>query len=157
FTRRDAYRALRGVSSREIDPILTLLENHGYARPLPMRERDGPGRRASQPVEVNPALLRGGDGSPEPGAVATGQLPPVANAPGSSADHPVNSVSIGEAPGYRVIRQPDHLNLVRQALDRTGTVALDLETTGLDPRRDRVRLLSLHTDAGAFLVDAFAV
>jgi DNA polymerase-1 len=36
-------------------------------------------------------------------------------------------------------------------------VGLDVETTGLDPRVDRVRLLSLATDRGTFLVDCFAV
>jgi len=36
-------------------------------------------------------------------------------------------------------------------------VALDHETTGLDPRRDRIRLLSPTTGEGAWLVDNFSV
>jgi len=36
-------------------------------------------------------------------------------------------------------------------------VALDLETTGLDPREDRVRLLTLVTARGTWLVDCFEV
>ncbi len=36
-------------------------------------------------------------------------------------------------------------------------VALDLETTGLDPREHRVRLLSLATERGAWTVDCFEV
>jgi DNA polymerase I-like protein with 3'-5' exonuclease and polymerase domains len=58
----------------------------------------------------------------------------------------------------------DHagLDTVTTALDNTSLVGLDLETTGLDPRTDRVRLLSLALntiDSGtfAYLVDGFAV
>jgi ribonuclease D len=36
-------------------------------------------------------------------------------------------------------------------------VALDLETTGLNPREDKVRLVSVSTTAGTRLVDCFAV
>jgi DNA polymerase-1 len=36
-------------------------------------------------------------------------------------------------------------------------VALDLETTGLDPREDRVRIVSLTTARGTWLVDCFEV
>jgi ribonuclease D len=47
--------------------------------------------------------------------------------------------------------------VVLQALDESSTVALDTETTGLNPRRDRLRILSLATDRGIYLVDCFAV
>jgi hypothetical protein len=36
-------------------------------------------------------------------------------------------------------------------------VALDLETTGLDPRKDRIRLLTLATEGGTWIVDCFKV
>ena len=36
-------------------------------------------------------------------------------------------------------------------------MALDLETTGLDPREDRVRILSVTTAKGTWLVDCFEV
>jgi len=54
------------------------------------------------------------------------------------------------------------LAMVMQAVDDTGQVGLDLETTGLNSRSDRVRLLSLACDTidgGTFtyLVDCFAV
>jgi DNA polymerase-1 len=45
---------------------------------------------------------------------------------------------------------------VAVALDESPLAGLDLETTGLNPRADRVRLLSLATDRGTFLVDCFA-
>ena len=57
---------------------------------------------------------------------------------------------------------PAGLNMVRAALDDTELVALDLETTGLDARKDRVRLLSISLDTVdggqlAYLVDCFTV
>ena len=42
-------------------------------------------------------------------------------------------------------------------LREANRVALDLETTGLDPRKDRVRLLSLATEGGTWLIDCFEV
>ncbi|MFX6292571.1 DNA-directed DNA polymerase, partial [Acinetobacter baumannii] len=43
-------------------------------------------------------------------------------------------------------------HLLRQAV-----LGFDLETTGLDPHQDRVRLVSLAWDGGVALVDASAV
>lgn len=42
-------------------------------------------------------------------------------------------------------------------LREVNRVALDLETTGLDPRKDRVRLLSLATEKGTWIIDCFEV
>jgi DNA polymerase-1 len=44
-----------------------------------------------------------------------------------------------------------------QALDESERVGLDLETTGLNPHRDRTRLLQLSTDRGLFVLDLFAL
>jgi DNA polymerase-1 len=57
---------------------------------------------------------------------------------------------------------PAGLTMAAAAIDNTASVGLDLETTGLDPRTDRIRLLSLSTDTidgGAFtyLIDCAAV
>jgi DNA polymerase-1 len=62
---------------------------------------------------------------------------------------------------YRLVTDAADLELVAAALDEAPAVALDLETTGLDPRSDRVRLLSVaaRTISGecfAYLVDCFA-
>jgi DNA polymerase-1 len=51
---------------------------------------------------------------------------------------------------------------VAAAVEESAAVGLDLETTGLDPRRDRVRVLSLATDTNdggvfCYLVDVFAL
>jgi hypothetical protein len=65
FTKRDTYRALRGLRCRtveDVEPILTLLEKHGYVRPLPPVERHTAGRRPSPGYESHPALHQGHNG-----------------------------------------------------------------------------------------------
>jgi DNA polymerase-1 len=63
---------------------------------------------------------------------------------------------------YDLVTEQAGLVMVAAALDNSKTVGLDLETTGLDSRRDRVRLLSLSTDTidgGRFtyVLDVFQV
>jgi DNA polymerase-1 len=64
-------------------------------------------------------------------------------------------------PPYLLVDRPDLLPAVLAALEQTDRIALDVETTGLDPRADRVRLLSLALDTSdsgtfAYLVDCTA-
>jgi DNA polymerase I-like protein with 3'-5' exonuclease and polymerase domains len=61
------------------------------------------------------------------------------------------------APAYTLITEPSELPALLQALDESQLVGVDTETTGLNPRTDRVRLLSVATDRGVYLVDCFAV
>ena len=66
------------------------------------------------------------------------------------------------APPYILVGAPADLGSVVTAIDNTALVAVDLETTGLNPRSDRVRLLSLTADTIdggtiAYLIDCFAV
>jgi DNA polymerase-1 len=63
---------------------------------------------------------------------------------------------------YRPVTDAAGLELVAAALDEALAVALDLETTGLDPRSDRLRLLSVaaRTISGelfAYVIDCFAI
>jgi DNA polymerase-1 len=67
-----------------------------------------------------------------------------------------------KSPPYRLVTAPADLGMVATAIDSTALVGLDCETTGLDPRADRVRLLSLAMetiDGGTFtyVVDCFAL
>jgi hypothetical protein len=60
FTRRDAYRAMRGHTCRtvdDIDPILSLLEKHGYVRSLLPEGDNRPGRKPSPGFETHPSLF----------------------------------------------------------------------------------------------------
>jgi DNA polymerase-1 len=66
------------------------------------------------------------------------------------------------APAHLVVRDREGLGTVAAALADTGLVGLDVETTGLNPRTDRARLLSIACDTidgGTFsyLIDVFAV
>jgi DNA polymerase-1 len=52
-----------------------------------------------------------------------------------------------------LVATQDQLAEVVADLEDVGLVALDLETTGLDPRNDSIRLLSLATEAATYIVD----
>ena len=58
---------------------------------------------------------------------------------------------------WQFVRNQTDLASVIQAVDESVRVGVDTETTGLNPRTDRVRLLTLATDRGAWIVDCFAV
>ena len=51
----------------------------------------------------------------------------------------------------------DHLESVVDKLQLAELVGVDLETTGLNPRADRIRLISLATAEGTWLIDCFEV
>jgi hypothetical protein len=57
----------------------------------------------------------------------------------------------------RIVRTEAGLQTLAEELQGAERVALDLETTGLDPREDRVRILSVTTAKGTWLVDCFEV
>lgn len=58
---------------------------------------------------------------------------------------------------YALITTPDQVAELMTYLGAATRVALDLKTTGLDPRRDRIRLLTLTTEQGSSLLDCFEV
>lgn len=57
----------------------------------------------------------------------------------------------------RLVTTQDELEALVEELRAAAIVGVDLETTGLNPRSDRVRLISLRTAAGSRLVDCFEV
>lgn len=56
FTKRDLFEALKGTLPKadDLDPVLKVLTDHAYIRPIEGDERSGPGRKPSQRYEVNP-------------------------------------------------------------------------------------------------------
>ena len=58
---------------------------------------------------------------------------------------------------FVLVQSTAELPAVTAAVDESDLIGLDLETTGLDPRQHRIRLLSLHTDRGTWLIDCFQV
>jgi DNA polymerase III epsilon subunit-like protein len=56
-----------------------------------------------------------------------------------------------------LVTTQDQLAEVVANLKDLGLVALDLETTGLDPRKDSIRLLSLATKGATYIVDCQSV
>jgi DNA polymerase-1 len=58
---------------------------------------------------------------------------------------------------YTLLQADRDLSTVLAALDESTRVGLDLETTALTPREGKIRLLTLATDRGLYVIDAFAV
>jgi hypothetical protein len=56
-----------------------------------------------------------------------------------------------------LLTSPLELESLAEEMRAAEMVGIDLETTGLSPRNDRVRLISLSTEAGSWLVDCFEV
>ncbi len=81
-------------------------------------------------------------------------------APGGGNER--NELDEESPPPYLLVTDRGGLAVVVGALDEADAAPLDLETTGLDPRQDKVRLLTLGLptiDGGwfAYLIDCFAV
>jgi Domain of unknown function (DUF3854)/3'-5' exonuclease len=83
-----------------------------------------------------------------------------------SGEVPPDGVQQGVSPGAahpdldgdaRIVRTEAGLQTLAEELRSAERVALDLETTGLDPREDQVRIISLTTAKGTWLVDCFEV
>jgi hypothetical protein len=59
FTRRDAHSANRSrfQKATDLDPVLSMLEQHGYIRALTMPAPSGRGRPPSPTYEVHPSVI----------------------------------------------------------------------------------------------------
>lgn len=58
---------------------------------------------------------------------------------------------------YQLVSTPDELIELIRELREVDTVAVDLETVGLNPATLKVRIISVTTEEGSWLVDCFAV
>jgi hypothetical protein len=83
---------------------------------------------------------------------------PAWDRPGATPDSVDSVDSVNEERSFAVVRNDRELPSVLQALEESELVALDLETTGLNPRQDRARLLSLAMpERGNYVIDLFHV
>jgi hypothetical protein len=99
LTRRDAYRALRGSwkDLAEIDPILSVLETHGYLRPV-QTPSNRPGRKPSLAYEVHPSILKhSGQHATGDGATNTSAKSVAESVRGSGADITAEEAEAGDS------------------------------------------------------------
>ena len=61
----------------------------------------------------------------------------------------------GSSGTHEIVTDSDRLQGVAAFLEDVTEAAIDLETTGLSPVEDKVRLLSVHAGGETFLIDAF--
>jgi DNA polymerase I len=76
---------------------------------------------------------------------------------GSLRNGEISEISEESPSVLMLVNDPADLPIVLTAIDESVLVGLDTETTGLDSRAGRVRLLSLATDRGTYLIDCFRV
>lgn len=80
-------------------------------------------------------------------ALSASPVPAVPTVPTSEIQDPLPS------PAYVCVFSESGLESVMAALIDAPAVALDTETTGLSPRKDRLRLLTLATTTGTWIID----
>jgi DNA polymerase I-like protein with 3'-5' exonuclease and polymerase domains len=57
---------------------------------------------------------------------------------------------------YEVVRHAERLPAIAEEIAQAEVISLDLETTGLTPHSSKIRLLSINTGKGVYVIDAFA-
>ena len=59
FTKQQCYQGCKGTLKRadDLNPVLSLLCDHGYLREIEAPERVGPGRKPASSYEVNPCVF----------------------------------------------------------------------------------------------------
>ena len=96
--------------------------------------------------------------SPEPEDTEPQTTSRGGEAQGSTVVQPgQNEVRDGREPTYQLVTDQAGLHELSVALTGVALVAVDTETTGLDHATDQVRLLSLATPKGTYLIDLFAI
>jgi DNA polymerase I-like protein with 3'-5' exonuclease and polymerase domains len=152
-----------GADSGPEGPIEPSDETPLASNDTPEKQGDLGVSSVSSDVGFNDSAGRAGPG-PGPAADGgfVGQGEVSSGASQSPAGSPGGIVTARPAPPYLLVADAAGVEMVKAALDQTELVGLDVETTGLDPRNDRARLLAVATDTvegGSFVyvVDCFAV
>lgn len=150
---RPAQEPHRGADDRQEG-------RHGTARddaPHPRSDGTGtawddPGTTAHQQTSANLAEAADGEHA-EAARYPSPQSGGAEERPGSSLPSRTTNQSAvrGKQRGFLVT--PEEVPALLEKVEAVDAVALDLETTGLDSRRDEIRLLSLATLGGIRLID----
>jgi DNA polymerase I-like protein with 3'-5' exonuclease and polymerase domains len=126
--------------------------------------RGGPHPTSDETTSESGSYEHGGEGGPgnvsRASCVMHDGERPVAdpNEPFAAGAGLCHATEVVSCTGSELVSVPDRLEEVIQALRTAPTrVGLDLETTGLNPARNRVRLLSLATATETFVIDLFAL
>lgn len=110
--------------------------------------REGQGKKGSPYTYWRPPE------DPEPGDSSSPNFHPMDGEKEKDEKSDGGTASSGS---YELVTDPDRLANVAAFLEDVTEAAIDLETTGLSPVEDKIRLLSLHAGGQTFLVDAFEV
>jgi DNA polymerase I len=73
-----------------------------------------------------------------------------------SAHHAVSVGATFEPPAIEYIREPSRLEAILPELLKAPALALDIETSGLDPLTDSLRTIQLATPHDTLIIDAYA-
>lgn len=122
------------------------------------KPKQGTAWEAREPGQAVGVLSDASAGRPSPGSAAA----PLSNGQAIHSSDPLSIEPQRSATAYRTVTDAAGLELVATALDEAYAVALDLETTGLNPRSDRMRLLSLAAptlsgEPFAYVIDVDAI
>jgi DNA polymerase I-like protein with 3'-5' exonuclease and polymerase domains len=143
----------RGADDRQVG-------RHGTARddaPHPHSDGTGtawddPGTTAQQQTSANLAEAADGEHA-EAARYPSPRSGGAEDRPGSSLPSRTTNQSAVRREQRGFLVTAEEVPALLEEVEAVDAVALDLETTGLDPRRDEIRLLSLATPGGIRLID----
>lgn len=119
-----------------------------------------PGEPRAQTCSAQASPPPGASGAEEEGgrekSLSDCGLPPAPLRPAAGGSVGAAGAPLGQG-AYELVTNAGRLPELACAVEASGVVALDLETTGLDPLKDRPRLLQIALpDGRIFVVDLFA-
>jgi AAA domain/3'-5' exonuclease/Domain of unknown function (DUF3854) len=97
------------------------------------------------------------EGSPEPATHAREEDDPAQKVNEVIEVTDEERVTVNPTGHAQLITSPEELESSATEIRQAQALALDLETTGLSPRKDRLRLISLASARETWLIDCFAV
>jgi DNA polymerase-1 len=141
-----------GLALGTVKNVLTRLKKQGRVKETGERDKTGahqvqlvvPNQPDEKPVKKTELSEKRSEDPPEVSSLSSGYR-------GSDDDDTSREL----AP--RLITDPAGVDEVVNEIKTSSVVAIDLETTGLSPVEDKVRLLSSHAGRKTFLIDAFKV